>query len=82
MFVALVAPRLLDKRQCLVALAGGALSVAFVLWGEDQWNIMLGALIAATIGALLPGGGKPGAQDNGTPGAKDATLREAGHVEP
>ena len=82
MFVALVAPRLLDKRQCLVALAGGALSVAFVLWGEDQWNIMLGALIAATIGALLPGGGKPGAQDNGKPGAKDATLREAGHVEP
>jgi 4-azaleucine resistance transporter AzlC len=64
MFVALIAPRLLDRPQCLAALAGGVFSVAFVLLGEDQWNIMLGALIAATIGALLPDGRKPDAGNN------------------
>ena len=64
MFVALIAPRLLDRPQLLVALAGGAFSVIFVLLGEDQWNIMLGALIAATIGALLPGGRKPEKNDD------------------
>ena len=68
MFVALIAPRLLDKPQALAALAGGAFSVAFVLLGEDQWNIMLGALIAATLGALLPGGRNPeNAGDQGGP---------------
>ena len=74
MFVALIAPRLLDKRQCLAALAGGAFSVGFVLLGEDQWNIMLGALIAATIGALLPGGEKPESK-------KDDADQEAGHAQ-
>lgn len=73
MFVALIAPRLLDKPQALVALAGGAFSVMFVLLGEDQWNIMLGALIAATIGAFLPSGKKPE--------AKDGAKQEAGHAQ-
>ena len=77
MFVALIAPRLLDKRQCLVALAGGAFSVGFVLLGEDQWNIMLGALIAATIGVLLPGGQKPDAKDD----AGGDADQETGHAQ-
>lgn len=87
MFVALIAPRLLDKRQCLVALAGGVFSVGFVLLGEDQWNIMLGALIAATIGALLPGGHTPDAKDHaGADTGNDAgdgakTEQEAGHAQ-
>ena len=81
MFVALIAPRLLDKRQCLVALAGGSFSVVFVLLGEDQWNIMLGALIAATIGAMLPGGGKSDSENSGKPEVKNDTAQEAGHAE-
>jgi predicted branched-subunit amino acid permease len=70
MFVALIAPRLLDKPQGLAALAGGAFSVAFVLLGEDQWNIMLGAIIAATIAALLPSGQKPDSESDAKEGVK------------
>ena len=51
--------------------------MGFVLLGEDQWNIMLGALIAATIGALLPGGQKPNAGDE----LGDDADQETGHAQ-
>lgn len=84
MFVALIAPRLLDKPQLLVAIAGGAFSVIFVLLGEDQWNIMLGALIAASIGAFLPLGrkGGDGGESGGAtgPGLENSVKGGQGHA--
>lgn len=79
MFVALVAPRLLDRPQLLVAIAGGVFSTLFVLLGEDQWNIMLGALIAATIGTFLPIGRNAGQNDGGDD-ENGHTPQGAGHA--
>ncbi len=73
MFVALIAPRLLDKPQFLVAMAGAAASIGMVMLGEDQWNIMLGAIIAATLGIFLPD------KNSGQAEGQDAEGQEAGH---
>ena len=54
MFVALLAPRLLDKPQLIVSIIAGVASVLFVLAGLDAWNLILATIIAATVGVFLP----------------------------
>lgn len=53
MFVALLVFQLKDRRFILVAGLGGALSVALLLAGASQWNVIIAALIAATMGVFI-----------------------------
>lgn len=53
-FVALLAPRLRNRKQAAVAIFAGALSIAFFLLGLDTWSVVMATVIAAFIGLLLP----------------------------
>ncbi len=53
MFMALLVLQVKDRVQVLVALAGGALSVLFLLGGLGQWNVIVATLAAATLGMLV-----------------------------
>ncbi|XPV77376.1 MAG: AzlC family ABC transporter permease [Desulfovibrio sp.] len=51
MFIALIVSQMKDRVHLLVAIAVGALSTAMVLGGIDQWNIVIGTVFGATLGA-------------------------------
>jgi len=47
----LIVSQMKDRVHLLVAIAVGALSTAMVLGGIDQWNIVIGTVFGATLGA-------------------------------
>jgi len=51
MFIALLVLQIKSKRHLLVALIGGALSMAFWLGHVTQWNVILATVLAAAVGA-------------------------------
>lgn len=53
MFAALLVFQLKDRRYWVIAALGGAVSVALLLAGMDQWNVILATLVAATFGVFL-----------------------------
>ena len=53
MFIALLVMQIKDQTQLLVAIAGGALSVALLMMGINQWNVILATIIAATLGVFV-----------------------------
>jgi len=53
-FIALLAPRLRDKRQAAVALLAGMFSLTFSFLGFDSWSVVVATAAAASIGLLLP----------------------------
>lgn len=53
MFAALLVFQVQDRRFLVVALLSGALSTGLLLAGVRQWNVILAALIAATVGVLI-----------------------------
>ncbi len=53
-FLALLAPRLRDRRQAAVAVLAGVCSTAFFLLGMDTWSVITATVVAATLGLLLP----------------------------
>ncbi len=53
MFIALLLLQITHRRHVLVALAGAGLSLALWAMGLTQWNVILAALLAATLGAVL-----------------------------
>lgn len=53
MFAALLVFQVKDRRFLLVALLGGGLSTGLLLVGVSQWNVILAAVIAATIGVFI-----------------------------
>jgi 4-azaleucine resistance transporter AzlC len=50
MFLALLVLIIQDRAQLFIALTAGALAVIFLLSGLDRWNVILAALLAATLG--------------------------------
>lgn len=54
MFISLVVPHFANARLRIVAIIAGLSSIAFLLYGEKQWNVMLATVVAATIGAFIP----------------------------
>lgn len=50
MFIALLMVIVREWKQLVTALIAGFFSVALALAGVDRWNVILGALLAATIG--------------------------------
>lgn len=53
-FIALLAPRLRNRRQRIVALLAGTLSITFFLLGLNTWSVITAAVVAAFVGLLLP----------------------------
>lgn len=53
MFIALLLLQITHWRHVLVALAGAGLSLGLWAAGLTQWNVILAALLAATLGAVL-----------------------------
>ena len=53
MFIALIFMQLNHKRELMVAVVAGVLSIAFLLVGISQWNVILATLAAATLGVVL-----------------------------
>jgi len=53
MFIALSVMQMEDAIHVGVALFGGALSVALLLLGVAQWNVILATIIAASVGVCL-----------------------------
>lgn len=53
MFIALLVFQLQGKIHVAVAVFAGVFSVGLLIAGVDQWNVILAALLAATLGALL-----------------------------
>lgn len=53
MFAALLVFQLKDRRYWVIAGLGGVLSVALLLAGLDQWNVIIATLVAATFGVFL-----------------------------
>jgi 4-azaleucine resistance transporter AzlC len=51
MFIALLILQIKNKLHLLVALVGGALSMALWLGHVTQWNVILATVLAATLGA-------------------------------
>jgi 4-azaleucine resistance transporter AzlC len=51
MFIALLVLQIKSKRHLLVALIGGALSMAFWLGHVTQWNVIFATVLAAAVGA-------------------------------
>ena len=50
MFIALIVSQVKDRVHLLVALIVGALSTAMALNGINQWNIVIGTVVGATLG--------------------------------
>ena len=53
MFLALLVLILRNRIQVAVAIVAGLLSVGLLLSGVNQWNVLLAALVAATLGVGL-----------------------------
>jgi 4-azaleucine resistance transporter AzlC len=53
MFIALLVMQVRAKLQTFIAVIAGGLSVALILLGWDQWNVLLAAFTGATVGALV-----------------------------
>lgn len=53
MFIGLLVLQLKNRLQVLVAITAGIGSVAFYLFGMNQWNVMLAAVLASTLGVAL-----------------------------
>ena len=53
-FLSLLAPRLRDKRQAIVAVLAGLCSTTFFLLGMDTWSVITATVVAASVGLLLP----------------------------
>ncbi len=53
MFIALLIPQCTDRLHVLTAVLAAFLSVALREAGLDQWNVVLGTILAATAGAVL-----------------------------
>ena len=52
-FLALLAPRLRDKRQAGVAIFAGTFSIVFFLLGLGTWSVISATVLAASAGLLL-----------------------------
>ncbi|MFH1137786.1 MAG: AzlC family ABC transporter permease [Pseudomonadota bacterium] len=52
LFTALLALQIRNRFQVLAAAAGGGLSLLFLGWGLNKWNIILAAVAGAAAGAL------------------------------
>jgi 4-azaleucine resistance transporter AzlC len=50
MFLALLMVIVRERKQLITALIAGFFSVVLALAGVDRWNVILGALLAATVG--------------------------------
>lgn len=53
MFIALLLMQMNNRIHLWVALLGGTLSISLWAAGFKQWNVILAAVVAATLGALL-----------------------------
>ena len=53
MFIALIVLQIEDHAQIAVAFITGALSVALLVAGVDQWNVIVATLIGATLGVFI-----------------------------
>ena len=53
MFIALLVLQVEHRAQIVVALLTGALSVALLTLGVDQWHVIIATLIGATVGVFL-----------------------------
>ena len=53
MFIALLLMQVQSRIHLWVALLGGALSIGLWAAGFKQWNVILAAVVAATLGAIL-----------------------------
>ena len=53
MFAALIFMQLKNRRQLLIALLAGGISMLLLGLGMTQWNVILATLAAATVGAVL-----------------------------
>jgi 4-azaleucine resistance transporter AzlC len=53
MFIALLLMQIQTRRQVVVAVTGGALSLGLWAAGVTQWNVILAVLAAATLGAVM-----------------------------
>lgn len=53
-FIALLAPRMKDRRQLQVILFAGAAALCFFLLGFGTWSVILATVAGATLGAFLP----------------------------
>lgn len=52
MFIALLVMQIKDRAKLLVAIMGGVLSVALLIMGINQWNVILATILAATLGVF------------------------------
>jgi 4-azaleucine resistance transporter AzlC len=53
MFIGLLVLQLKNRLQVIVAILAGVASVAFYLFGMNQWNVMLAAVLASTLGVMV-----------------------------
>ncbi len=53
MFIALIVLQIEDRGQIAVALITGASSVALLIAGVDQWNVIIATVIGATLGVFI-----------------------------
>ncbi len=53
MFIALLVLQIEDRAHVAVALVTGALSVALLTLGVDQWHVIIATVIGASIGVLI-----------------------------
>ncbi len=53
MFIALLVFQLKDRSTVMVAVLGGLFSVALLLAGVSQWNVIIATVIAATCGVFI-----------------------------
>ena len=53
LFIALIVLQIEDRAQIAVALVTGALSVALLLSGVEQWHVILATLVGATLGVII-----------------------------
>ena len=53
MFIALLMMQLKDRVQLFVAIVTGILAVVLLLAGLDQWYVIAGTLVGATLGVMV-----------------------------
>jgi predicted branched-subunit amino acid permease len=53
MFIALIFMQLHNRRELMIAVLAGFLSIVFLIAGISQWNVILATLVAATVGVIL-----------------------------
>ncbi len=53
MFIGLLFMQLKDKKDIIVAISGGVLSILFIVTGSGSFNIIIATVLAATIGVIL-----------------------------